>query len=235
MIPFLMFQTMLNSVLNLFFPKTCSGCQGLLLQNETLICTACRHELPLTNHHLNLENEMFKKFYGRIPILYASSLFYFNKKGIVQELIHNLKYRGHQEIGQTLGNWYAEDLKTVTNLKTVDYIVTVPLHQQKLKERGYNQLTTFGETLSQNLAIPYDATILIRNSYTKTQSQKNLEDRMQGMNAVFEAVFSEQHHNKHFLLLDDVITTGTTLESCCRALEKIPNAKISIVCMAMTQ
>jgi ComF family protein len=230
-----MLQNMLNSVLNLFFPKICSGCEGLLLQNETVICIQCRHDLPLTNHHLNLENEMFKKFYGRIPILYASSLFYFNKKGIVQELIHNLKYRGHQEIGQTLGNWYAEDLKNIANLKTVDYIIPVPLHKQKLKERGYNQLTTFGETLSRNLGIPYNSTILIRNSYAKTQSKKNLEGRIEGMDAVFEAVFLEEYHNKHFLLLDDVITTGATLESCCRALEKIPNARISIVCIAMAQ
>jgi ComF family protein len=230
-----MLQNMLNSVLNLFFPKICFGCEGLLLQNETVICTQCRHELPLTNHHLNLENEMVKKFYGRIPVVYASSLFYFNKKGIAQELIHNLKYRGHQEIGQTLGNWYAEDLKTVAILKTVDYIVSVPLHKQKFKERGYNQLTTFGETLSETLAIPYNSTILIRNSYAKTQSKKNLEGRMEGMDTVFESVFSEEHHNKHFLLLDDVITTGATLESCCRALEKIPNAKISIVCIAMAQ
>jgi ComF family protein len=230
-----MLQNMLNSVLNLFFPKICSGCEGLLLQNETVICIQCRHDLPLTNHHLNLENEMFKKFYGRIPILYASSLFYFNKKGIVQELIHNLKYRGHQEIGQTLGNWYAEDLKNIANLKTVDYIIPVPLHKQKLRERGYNQLTTFGETLSRNLGIPYNSTILIRNSYAKTQSKKNLEGRIEGMDAVFEAVFLEEYHNKHFLLLDDVITTGATLESCCRALEKIPNARISIVCIAMAQ
>jgi ComF family protein len=228
-------KNMLNSVLNLFFPKICSCCEVLLLQNENFICTHCRHNLPVTNHHLYPDNEMFKKFYGRIPIVYASSLFYFNKKGIVQELIHDLKYRGNQEIGTILGEWYAEDLKIIQNFQTIDYIVPVPLHKRKIRERGYNQLTTFGETLSKNLAIPYNSTILTRNSYAKTQSKKNLEGRIEGMTAVFDIIFSEHHHNKHFLLLDDVITTGATLESCCRALEKIPNARISIVCMAMAQ
>jgi ComF family protein len=224
---------MFTAILNLFFPKACLGCEALLLQNESVICTQCRHNLPLTNHHLHLENEMFKTFYGRIPLEQASALFYFNKKGIVQSLIHNLKYRGHQEIGQVLGEWYAADLSKIENFKTIDYIIPVPLHPKKLKQRGYNQLTTFGETLSKELKIPYKTTILSRNSYSKTQSQKNRDGRTQVINAVFEVAFTEQQHGKHFLLIDDVVTTGATLESCCRALLKIPHAKISIVCMTM--
>jgi ComF family protein len=224
---------MFDAILNLFFPKICSCCEGLLLQNETVICTQCRHDLPETNHHLQPENEMFKKFYGQIPLEYASALFYFNKKGLVQSLIHNLKYRGHQEIGQILGDWYAEDLKKTGYLKTADYIVPVPLHKRKLKKRGYNQITTFGKSLSENLEIPYEESVLLRNIYSKTQSQKNLEGRTQSMDSIFDVSFSEEHHNKHFLLLDDVITSGATLESCCRALMKIPGVKISVVCMAM--
>ncbi|MDI5896546.1 ComF family protein [Flavobacterium sp. LB2P84] len=226
---------MFESIINLFFPKVCSGCSSFLLSNENVICTVCRHEIPLTNHHLNPENDAFKKFYGRIPVIHTSALFYFHKKGIVQELIHNLKYKGHEEIGTILGEWYAEDLKTIELLESVDEIIPVPLHRRKLKERGYNQVTTFGKALSSSLNVIYNDSLLIRNVYSKTQSKKNLLGRTEGIETIFDVSFTEKDHDKHFLLIDDVITTGATLEACSRALLKIPNAKISIVCMAMAQ
>lgn len=226
---------MFESIINLFFPKVCSGCSSFLLSNENVICTVCRHDIPLTNHHLNPENDAFKKFYGRIPVVHASALFYFHKKGIVQELIHNLKYKGHEEIGTILGEWYSEDLKNIDSLKSVDEIIPVPLHPKKLKERGYNQVTAFGTALSSSLNIDYNDSLLIRNVYSKTQSKKNLLGRTEGIETIFDVSFTEKDHNKHFLLIDDVITTGATLEACSRALLKIPGAKISIVCMAMAQ
>lgn len=226
---------MFKSLINLFFPKVCSGCSSFLLSNENVICTVCRHDIPLTNHHLNPENEAFKKFYGRIPVMHTSALFYFHKKGIVQELIHNLKYKGHEEIGAILGEWYADDLKTIDLLQSVDEIIPVPLHRRKLKERGYNQVTAFGKALSSSLNVIYNDSLLIRNVYSKTQSKKNLLGRTEGIESTFDVTFTEKDHNKHFLLIDDVITTGSTLEACSRALLKIPGAKISIVCMAMAQ
>ncbi|SEA82371.1 comF family protein [Flavobacterium gillisiae] len=226
---------MFKYLLNLFFPPVCSGCNSFLLTNEKVICTVCRHNIPLTNHHLSSENEAFKKFYGRIPLEYASAFLYFHKKGIVQELIHKLKYKGHEEIGAIIGNWYAEDLKESTILKTASVIIPVPLHKKKYKERGYNQVTTFGLALSEEFNIPYNDSILFRAVYSKTQSQKSLLGRSEGIETVFDVNFSENDYNKHFLLIDDVITTGATLEACSRALLKIPGAKISIVCMAMAQ
>lgn len=224
---------MLKSILNLFFPPVCSGCKAFLLSNENIICTICRHEAPLTNHHLQTENEAFKKFYGRIPVEHVSALLYFNKKGIVQEMIHGLKYRGQEEVGTVLGQWYAEDLKTLRTLQSVDAIIPVPLHRKRLRNRGYNQVTNFGLALSENLKIPYNAAVLKRTIYSKTQSKKNLLGRTEGIDSVFDVSFSEKDHNKHFLLIDDVITTGATLEVCSKALLKIPGARISIVCMAM--
>jgi len=226
---------MFQSIINLFFPKVCSGCNSFLLTNENVICTICRHDIPLTNHHLILDNDAFKKFYGRIPVLHASALFYFHKKGIVQQLIHNLKYKGHEEIGTILGEWYAEELKTIDLFQTVDQIIPVPLHRRKLKERGYNQVTAFGEALSSSLNLDFNNSILVRNIYSKTQSKKNLLGRTEGIETIFDVSFTEKDHNKHFLLIDDVITTGSTLEACSRALLKIPGARISIVCMAMAQ
>lgn len=224
---------MFKNLINLFFPPVCAGCHSLLLSNEKVICTICRHNIPLTNHHLNSENEAFKKFYGRIPVEHSSALLYFHKKGIVQELIHNLKYKGQEEIGTILGEWYAEDLNNSSIINSIDEIIPVPLHKRKLRERGYNQVTNFGLALATNLNIAYNPSLLVRNVYSKTQSKKNLLNRSEGIDTVFDVYFSEKDHNKHFLLIDDVMTTGSTLEACSHALLKIPGAKISIVCMAM--
>jgi ComF family protein len=224
---------MFKNIINLFFPPVCAGCHSFLLSNENVICTLCRHNIPLTNHHLNPENEAFKKFYGRIPVEYTSALSYFHKKGIVQELIHNLKYKGQEEIGTVLGTWYTEDLKNSAILQSVDEIIPVPLHKRKLRERGYNQVTNFGLSLSNGLNIKYNPKLLVRNIYSKTQSKKTLLNRSDGIDTIFDVNFTEKDHNKHFLLIDDVITTGSTLEACSHALLKIPGAKISIVCMAM--
>lgn len=230
-----MVNQLFKSVINLFFPETCGGCNVILTSNEKIICTLCRHNIPLTNHHLNPQNEAFNKFYGRVDVVHASAFVYFHKKGIVQEMIHNLKYRGHEDIGELLGNWYAEDLATIPKLKSVDCIIPVPLHKRKFNERGYNQVTTFGFALAKRLNLTYTSTILIRKVYAKTQSKKNLLGRSEGIGSTFDVIFTEKDHNKHFLLIDDVITTGATLEACSKALLKIPGAKISIVCMAMAE
>jgi ComF family protein len=225
---------MLKHLLNLFFPKSCAGCSSFLLKNELVICTQCRFEIPLTNHHNIEENEMVKKLYGRVPLEFACSLFYFHKKGIVQEMIHKLKYKGQEEIGEAIGYWYGEELKSVEIIQSADYIIPVPLHKKRQRKRGYNQVDAFGKALSKSLNIPFDESILKRNVYSKTQTKKNLLDRTEVKKATFEAYFDEKHHGKHFILIDDVITTGSTLEICSQALLKIPDAKISIVCMAMS-
>lgn len=225
---------MFKSLFNLFFPRLCLGCGSFIQANENVICTSCRHELPLTHHHHETENEIIKKFYGRIPIEFGSTMVYFHKKGIVQELIHNLKYRNHQEIGTMLGKWYAEDLKSLEIIKEIDFIIPVPLHKKRLRERGYNQVEEFGRALASGLQIDYDDTILHRNFNTKTQTKKSFFGRTDIKKDLFDVAFTEAHHDKHFLLIDDVITSGTTIEACAKALLKIPGAKISIVAMAYT-
>ncbi|MFH6966200.1 ComF family protein [Flavobacterium sp. FlaQc-28] len=203
------------------------------MTNETVLCTRCRHEIPLTQYYLDPNNEAVKKFYGKIEIEHASAFVYFNKKGIVQELIHNLKYKGHEEIGAVLGEWYVEDLKELQLKTPFDIIIPVPLHPKKFKERGYNQVTSFGKALAEGLKIPYNDSILYRTKYSKTQSKKNLLGRSENIENIFDVILKEENHNKHFLIVDDVLTTGATLEACSRALLKIKGAKISIACMAM--
>ena len=226
---------MFQNLINLFFPNVCVGCNSFLLANEKVICTTCRHEIPLTYHHNNLENEAFKKFYGKIPVAFVSTFVYFHKRGIVQKLIHNLKYKGHEEIGTVMGDWYAMELQDLPQINTIDCIIPVPIHKRKLRERGYNQVTTFGKSLSENLGIAYNDSLLLRKIYSKTQTKKNLLRRSEVNDQnIFDVSFSKKDHNKHYLLVDDVLTTGATLEACSRALLKIPNIKISIVCIAMT-
>lgn len=226
---------MLQSILNLLFPDTCAGCHKMLTDNEKVICTNCRHEIPLTYHHKNYDNEAIAKFYGKIEVEFAAAFMQFYKKGIVQQIIHELKYKGNEEIGLIIGNWYAQELKNVEKLTDVDFIVPVPLHAKKLRQRGYNQVDSFAKALSNQLKIPFNDAILRRNLYSKTQTKKNIFARSEIAQSIFGVYFDETHHYKHFLLVDDVITTGSTLEACGRELLSIPGARLSIVCMAITQ
>jgi len=226
---------MFTSLINLFYPRICAGCESFLLQNEKVICTRCRHEIPLTNHLLYPNNEAYSKFYGKVPLEFAAALLSFHKKGRVQELIHKLKYKGHEEIGSALGHWFAEELKPFEPIKDVSCIVPVPLHHKKLRERGYNQVSSFGKALSENLNIPFEESLLIRNYYTKTQTKKNLLGRTELDKNLFDITNDTSLNGNHIVLVDDVITTGSTLEVCCKALLKIPNVKVSVLCMAMSQ
>jgi ComF family protein len=225
---------MLKNLINLLFPKLCAGCNSLLLQNEVLICTNCRHDLPLTQHHLMNNNYIAKKFYGIIPIEFCSAMLYFHKDGIVQNLIHHLKYKNRPEIGTILGNWYANDIREIAKDQKFTTIIPVPLHKKRHKERGYNQVTTFCEALSQNLGIEINDQLLYRKMYSKTQTKKSKEARSEITNTLFDVSITSADHGKHYLLVDDVITSGATLEACARALLKIPDVKISILTIAYT-
>lgn len=224
----------LTSLVNLFYPLVCAGCETFLLHSEAVICTSCRHEIPLTQHLLQPENEAWQKFYGRIPVERVAALTYFHKKGIMQEVIHKLKYRGHEEVGTVIGHWFAAEIKDKLPEIPFTCIVPVPLHPKKLRERGYNQVAVFGKTLSEHLNIPYIDSVLIRARYSNTQTKKDLLARSEIGNSVFDVTDLQSLSGHHILLVDDVITTGSTLEVCCRALLKIPNIKISIACMAMS-
>jgi len=223
---------MLKPLLDILYPPTCLGCDSILQTGEEVLCIKCRHELPLTNHHKIPENDSFKRLAGRVPLEKVMSMLIFEKQGLVQQIIHKLKYEGHQEVGTLLGLWYGEIIKD--NLHDIDEIIPVPLHKKRLKERGYNQVMTFSEALSKCLRTPINTEVLYRNKYTKTQTKKAFFVRTDINSAIFDVVFSEQDSGKHFVLVDDVLTSGTTLEQCSKALLKIPDVKISIVTMALT-
>lgn len=223
---------MFKHLIDILYPKTCLGCDAMLQTGEEVLCTKCRHELPLTNHHLTNENDAFKRLAGRVPLEKVMSMLVFEKEGIVQQIIHKLKYKGHQEIGTFLGSWYGEILKN--EFSEINEIIPVPLHKKRLRERGYNQVETFCNSLSDCLNISVNDSLLVRKKYSKSQTKKTLLSRTEIHKEIFDVEFSEKDSDKHFLLIDDVLTSGTTLEQCTKALLKIPNTKVSILTMALT-
>ena len=225
----------LEDIFNIFFPKVCLCCHEHLLNNEATICLICRHDLPITNFSFEENNLVEKSFYGRIPIENATALFYFLKKGKVQQLIHELKYNKQQQVGTFVGNWLGAEMDESNRFKNIDCIIPVPLHRKKLKTRGYNQVTTFGESLAKKLNIPYNEDILIKISSTQTQTKIVRLDRWKNVQELFVIQNENNLKNKHILLIDDIITTGATLEACCKSFKNIDGLKISIACMAYTK
>ena len=225
----------LKDIFNLFYPKLCVGCDEPLVKNETKICLKCRFELPVANFTNIADNMVERTFYGRVKIEYATTLLFYRTKGLSQKLIYQLKYKGKQDIGRLLGQWLGNDLKESERFPCVDFIVPVPLHPKKLKKRGYNQLSTFGGSLSQILNIPFISDVLIKESITDTQTLKKRIERWKNVDEIFHLTDNTVFKNKHILLIDDVITTGATLEACALELSKTKGIKISIATMAFTE
>lgn len=226
---------MLKNLLNLFYPQICYGCKGLLQPFENVICLQCRHEIPTTLHAKQIENELYKSFYGKITLQFAGALFYYTKESKVQELIHGLKYKNQQKIGSVFGNWFAEELLENEIIKNIDYILPVPLYKKKEQKRGYNQVTTFCLAFSEKLNIPFEDKLLVRLSQSISQSKKNREDRLNIDSLSFELnKNAENFKNKHFLLVDDVITTGATIEACGKKILQIEGAKLSVISIAFS-
>ena len=228
------FDKMLKKLINLLYPKLCGGCDSLLLKSEIILCCSCLHKLPYTYHHKFENNDSINKLSGLIPIEFGCSLLYFHKNGITQNLIHNLKYRNQQKLGIFLGKLQANDFIALTNKYQFSEIIPVPLHPKKQKERGYNQVSKYGETLADLLKIEYNPNLLIKKKYSKSQTKKNRENREKISDSFFDIIYSEKDYGKHFLLIDDVITTGATLEACAKTLLKIPDCKVSFATIANT-
>ncbi len=222
-----------HDISRVLIPQVCIGCNYHLNRGEHHLCTICRNYLPLTEYSFDRENALDRVFYGRIEITKASSFLFYANHGSVKQLIHHLKYKNQEHIGRFLGDWYGQKLKENGFLKAIDYVVPVPLHKTKLKQRGYNQVSLFAERIAKHINAIYRDDILIKTANTKTQTSKTRIGRWHNNKALFKLTHTEMLKNKKVLLLDDVITTGATIEICARALKEAEGVSIYVASMAV--
>jgi len=219
----------------LFFPELCAACGRSLYRYEKIICTTCIYHLPHTNFHDDPENKMARQLWGRFPFVQAIAFLYFRKGNRIQNLMHQLKYKKSPETGIRLGELYAYELKRSTTFKPADLIIPVPLHPAKFKKRGYNQSECIANGLSSILAIPVSTTNLVRLENTETQTKKSRYARYENLINAFHILDESEFINKHVMLIDDVMTTGATLEACSILLQKIKGVEISICTIAYAE
>ncbi len=228
-----MIRTIWNDLLQLLFPQTCMICGNKLIESEKLICLHCLYQLPRTDFHTDRDNKVELRFRGKIPVEAASSYFYFNKGSEFRHLIHQLKYKDQKEIGLILGRQAAFELKRDGIFADIDCVVPIPLHKKKERDRGYNQAEWIAKGLSEILEVPVESRCVHRIKSTKTQTRKNVLDRWLNVQDIFSITDAETIRGKHILIVDDVLTTGATIESCATTLLQTEGVKISIFTLAI--
>lgn len=226
-------KNLLTDFIRLFFPVTCAACHKNLLRRERLLCTECYLNLPRTRFHEDLENSVCQLFWGRVKIERATALYYYFKHSRYQHLIHQLKYQGKTDVGVELGKMLGGELKRSGFTDGIDILVPVPLHPKKERQRGYNQSVSICEGLSETTGLPIDNNNLARIVFTETQTSKSRSDRYCNVQDAFTIKKTEIFENKHILLIDDVVTTGATLEACSNKLLEIYGTKVSIASLAI--
>ncbi len=222
-----------SELINLFFPEVCAACNNGLFHGERVLCTHCLFHLPRTGFHNLVGNPVEKQFWGKVPILAASALLYFHKGQRVQHLVHRLKYHGEREVGTLAGEMIGNSIRESERFASIEAVIPVPLHAGKLLTRGFNQSEQIAIGISEVLRVPILVDCLSRIKATSTQTHKNRYQRFENVHRVFD--MHEKYASKpmHFLLTDDVITTGSTLASCAAALlEGAPGSRVSITALA---
>ena len=223
-----------DDVISLLLPRICHGCGNQLLRNEKVICTGCYVLIPKTNFHLSPENPVEKLFWGRCLIERAAAFSYYTRDSRIRRMIHHLKYRGASEIGNELGRIYGNSLIKSDFLKGIDLIIPVPLHPSKKRQRGYNQSDLISIGISDASGIPVGTDILKRTTVTGTQTRKSRYDRWTNVNDIFGVTCPQRLEGKHVLIVDDVITTGSTIEACANEILKEENTKVSVAALAFS-
>jgi ComF family protein len=221
-----------SDFVNLFYPDLCVSCGRKLLFSESHFCSFCKHQMPRSGYINTRNNAAEKIFYGRIPVHSAASAYLFHNKGRIQKVLHAIKYKGQKDTAFVLGQLLGKELKKSDRFSCCDTIVPVPLHLKKLKIRGYNQSEWLGKGLSEGMEVPLNTSLISRNIYNNSQTTINKYDRWLNVENAFQLNQNASLNAKHILLVDDVLTSGATLEACGRELLKIPNSKLSLFTLA---
>lgn len=217
---------------DLLYPQTCEACGKPLVDGEHILCSYCLYEIPMTKFWEYTDNPAAKLFWGKVQLEQASSFFYFTKNSRYRHLMHLLKYKGRKEVGVYLGRLYGERLASSPLYQTVDAIIPLPLHPKRLAKRGYNQSEEIAKGISVGLHKPVLTNAIKRDIYTETQTNKNRMERWKNVENVFSVSNAESLIGKHILLVDDILTTGATLEACAQAILQNVSCKISVASLA---
>lgn len=224
----------IDSLLHLFFPHVCTGCGSDVLDSKHQLCLHCLSQLPVTNFFEQKDNPVEKHFYGRLAIRNAAAGYFFTKDSMLQNLIHSLKYKGNKDIGVYLGKLMAKSLIASEHYNEIDALVPLPLNPRREKKRGYNQATAICHGIATEWNKPVLDKAIIRTVYTDTQTKKDRINRWKNMDGVFAIKDSYSIQNKHILLVDDVVTTGSSLEACGSEMLKVPGVTLSLATLACT-
>lgn len=225
---------MLRDFLQLIFPRNCAVCENSLVYSEKVICTLCRYRFPKTNSHRGHGNPVTGLFPGRLPLEDGHAYYRFYKGNNVQRLIYRMKYRGEKEIGRLVGKWMGNELEQAAVFQDIDCIVPVPLHFSKKRKRGYNQCELFAKGLADALQVDVVANNLQRPRKAISQTNKHRFDRWLNVSSAFRVKKPGLFRGKHLLLVDDVVTTGATLEAAGQVLLAIPDTRLSVAAIAVT-
>jgi ComF family protein len=222
-----------ESLLHVVFPHVCDGCGSDLLNIESRLCIRCLASLPETNFEIHPNNPVEKDFWGRLPIISGSAHLYFTKESLVQHLMHQLKYRGNKDLGIQLGRIMGNVLKSSNRFNEIDALIPLPLFPSKEKKRGYNQAKVLCDGIVEILNLPVLSNVIIRPQYTETQTKKGRIERWKNIEGKFKLIDLATIQNKHLLLIDDVVTTGATLEACGNELLSANNVKLSVATLCI--
>ena len=229
-----MFKKALHPLLHLFIPHRCAGCGSDIMSRQQVLCMHCINRLPVTSFCDHANNPVEKIFWGRMNVTSAASYLFFSKDSVLQHIIHELKYKGNKELGMFIGHKMGEALLNAQRFKEVSALIPLPLFAARERKRGYNQATLLCRGMAEVLNLPVLTQVIHRHTHSETQTNKNRIDRWLNMQGKFVLQHPEAISGKHILLVDDVITTGATLEACGQELLTAPNTRLSIMTMAYT-
>lgn len=222
-----------DDFISLLFPRICYGCGNELVRNEKIICTECFLSIPRTMFHEQEDNPVAQLFWGRCKIEKASAFSFYTKGSRIRKIIHSMKYNGIREIGPEMGRIYALCLRPSGFFSDIDLIVPVPLHSRKLRKRGFNQSEDISAGIAEVSGIQIDTGSLARISGSGTQTRRSRVGRWDNVEGIFRVEKPEIFEGKHILLVDDVITTGSTIDACATELLRVEGVKVSVIALAV--